>query len=346
MADITKRLFLRHLRSTPTAHIQRVKNGRIVDEGTGRSFWFRPLTSAISELPIEEQERPLLFRARTADFQEVAVQATITYRISDPGQAASRIDFSIDTSTGRWRATPLEQLGGILTELAQQHAVAVLAGLTLTEVMASGIPQLRQAVSAGLRADEWLTNAGIEVIGVRVISVRPEAEIEKALQNPVREQLQQESDRATYERRARAVEQERAISENELRNRIELARREAELVSQEGANDRSRATEAAAADRIRTASDAEGIEVMARAEAEGARVTGAAGVEVERAKLEAYAAAGEATLLALAAQELARNLPSVDTLVVTPELLSSLLARLAVAGGGGGAGAAEIEARR
>jgi len=75
---------LRHLPATPTAHVQRVTKGRIIDDGTGLSSWFRPLTSAISELPIEEQERPLLFRARTADLQEVAVQATITYRIGRP----------------------------------------------------------------------------------------------------------------------------------------------------------------------------------------------------------------------------------------------------------------------
>ena len=66
----------------------------------------------------------------------------------------------------------------------------------------------------------------------------PEPELERALQTPTREQVQQEADRATYARRALAVEQERAIAENELQNQIELARREQQLVEQQGANAR------------------------------------------------------------------------------------------------------------
>lgn len=81
-------------------------------------------------------------------------------------------------------------------------------------------------------------------------SIRPEAELERALQTPMRERLQQDADKATYERRALAVERERAISENELQSQIELAKREELLVEQRGANERRRATEAAAAGRI------------------------------------------------------------------------------------------------
>ena len=58
-----------------------------------------------------------------------------------------------------------------------------------------------------------------------VIALRPEPEVEKALRTPAREQIQQEADRSTYERRAVAVERERAIAENELQSQIELARR-------------------------------------------------------------------------------------------------------------------------
>ena len=62
--------------------------------------------------------------------------------------------------------------------------------------------------------------------------------------------MQQDADKATFERRATAVEHERAIAENELQNQIELARREEQLVTQQGQNERSRATERAAAGQI------------------------------------------------------------------------------------------------
>jgi hypothetical protein len=67
-------------------------------------------------------------------------------------------------------------------------------------------------------------------------------------------QIGQQADDAAFARRAAAVDKERAIAENELGNRIELARREANLVEQEGANERRRATEKAAASLIATES--------------------------------------------------------------------------------------------
>src|SRR3989440_9372718 len=123
MADVTRRLFLRHLRGAPTAWVRHVVRGTVAHEGTGLSFWYRPLSAVLSEVPVDDRELPLLFHARTADYQDVTVQATITFRVTDPALAASRVDFSIHPETGAWRATPLEQVAGMLTESAQQHAL-------------------------------------------------------------------------------------------------------------------------------------------------------------------------------------------------------------------------------
>ena len=51
---------------------------------------------------------------------------------------------------------------------------------------------------------------------MRVAAVAPTSEMEKALQQPTREAIQQDADEATFRRRALAVEKERAIAENEL----------------------------------------------------------------------------------------------------------------------------------
>lgn len=328
MATITQRPLVRHLQASSNTYVQRMRNGRIVDAGAGRSFWFRPRTSSISELPLDERELPLIFRDRTSDYQEIAVQASITYRFVDPETAAQRIDFTIDNRHGTWTATPLEQVGGLLTELAQQHAASVLADMTLTEVMVQGIPRLRAAITGGLRSDDRIEQTGIEVVDVRVVAVRPETEMEKALQTPVREELQQEADRATFERRAMAVEQERGISENELQNRIELARREEELVIQQGANEQKRITDAAAASRIRATAEAENTEVRGRAKATAIRDLGAAEADAERNKVQAYADADDTVLITLAVKDFAGNLPDVGTLVLAPEMITPLLAKL------------------
>ena len=338
MADISKFPFLRHLRADSTMHVRHLRKGVVAHDGPGQAFWFQPLNAALSEVPIDDREQPLLFHGRTRDFQDVAVQATVTYRVADPGLAATRIDFGIDPDLGVWRSTPLEQLGGLLTELAQQHALDVLARMGLTEALAEGMARVREAVGAGLARDPRLAATGLEVVDVRVVAVRAEPDVERALQTPTREQVQQEADRATYERRATAVQRERAIAENELQNQIELARREEQLVEQRGTNERKRAAEQRAADLIGAEAEAERERLLADARAEATRAVGTAEADAEAARLAAYRDLEAATLLGLALKELAGSLPRIGSLSITPDLLTPLLARL----GGGPAAAGAL----
>jgi len=328
MADIARYPLVRHLRGSSTTHIEHIRNGRTLRAGVGASFWFRPLSAVLNEVPVDDREQPLLIHARTSDFQDVTVQATITYRVTDPATTAGRIDFSIDPDTGLWRSTPLDQVAGLLTESAQQYAIDLLAAVDLTAAMAGGVGPVRTVIADGLRGDERLAETGIAVVGVRVVALRPEPEVEKALRTPTREQVQQEADKAMFERRAVAVERERAIGENELQTQIELARREEQLVSQRGANARREAEENAAAGAIGAEAEARRTVTLAEARAEGTRLAGAAQGDAEAARVGAYRDVSEAVLLALAVKELAANLPKIETLVLSPDLVSKALAQL------------------
>ncbi len=332
MADIKRYPLVRHLRGNPTMHIRHLRRGKAVHEGTGLSFFFRPLSAVLSEVPVDDRELPLLFHSRTADFQDLAVQASVTFRVIDPAVTGSRIDFSVDPDTGRWRGTPLEQVGGLLTETAQQQVLGLVASSPLASVLADGVAQIRDRILHGLTADTRLAETGIAVIGARVIALRPEPEVEKALRTPAREQIQQEADRSTYERRAVAVERERAIAENELQSQIELARREEQLVAQRGTNARREAQDAAAASQIAAQAQADKEELLARARANGTRALGEAKAAGEAASVAAYRDLPQSTLLALAAKDLAGGLPPIGTLVLAPDLLASLMSRLAAGG--------------
>lgn len=382
MADITRRLGWRHLRGAPTAHVRHHRSGKLVHDGPGLSFWFRSLSAALSEVPVDDRELAMTFHARTVDFQDVTVQATVTYRVSDPAVAAARLDFSIDPDTGVWRSA-LEQLGTLLTETAQQHALDVLARTSLSSALVDGVTSVRERVAAGLAAEPRLPATGIEIVAVRVVALRPEPEVERALRTPAREQIQQEADRATYERRAVAVERERTIAENELASKIELARREEQLVEQRGTNTRREAEESAAADKVRAEAEAtrsvrlaeaeaarsvklaeaeaakqvrlaeaeaqrtERLTVaeaartvrlaeaeaarsvqLAHAEAQAAREVGEARAQAQAAWLRVHADVDVATLHALTGTRLAENLPRIDSVTVSPDVLTGLLSKL------------------
>ncbi|MEQ4209097.1 SPFH domain-containing protein [Actinopolymorpha sp. B17G11] len=328
MADIQRYPFVRHLRGAPTVHVRHQRRGRLVREGAGLAFWFRPLSAVLSEVPVDDRELPMLFHARSSDFQDVTVQATVTYRVTDPATAAGRLDFSVDPDTGRWRSTPLELLGSLVAELAQQPALELLAATTLAEALAAGVGSIRDRILSALADDARLRGLGIAVLGVRVVALRPEPEMEKALQTPAREGVQQEADRATFERRALAVERERAIAENELQNQIELAVREEQLVTQRGQNQRRQAEETAAADRVGADAKAERQRVLAAGQADATRVIGAADGAAEAAKLAAYQDVDPRILLALALRQLAGALPNIGTLNLSPDLITTALGTL------------------
>ncbi len=317
MAEIRHYPFLSHLRSDPTVWVQHQHHGTVRHAGAGQSFWFQPRTAALAEVPLDDREQTVLFRARTSDFQEVTVASTVTFRVVDPGLAVTRTDFGISPRKGTWNAAPLEVLGGLLSELAQQPAVELVGAMDLAEALAHGLAPIRERVSAALATDQRLRDRGLEVTDVRVVSVRTDPDVERALQVETRERIQGAADKATFERRAAAVEQESAIAENELASKIEIARREESLVAQHGRNERLRATEQAAAD-----------EITYTAAAAAKRTVGQAEADAQAALMAAYDAVDRDTLLALAVKEVAGNLPSISNLTVTPDLLTETLARL------------------
>ncbi|MGL5819675.1 MAG: SPFH domain-containing protein [Phycicoccus sp.] len=329
MATVTRYPFVSHLRSTTTMEVHHLAKGRRRHSGPGASFWFRPLHAAISEVPVDDREQPVLVAVRSADLQQVSTPGVVTYRFADPVLAATRVDFSVDVASGAWLRTPLETVGGMIQGATAAAVTTAVGGLALRESLATPSEQLAASVHAALDDDGRLTALGVEVVGVRFGLLRPEPDVERALQTPARELIQQEADRATFERRAVAVEREAAIGQNELTSQIELETRRERLVARRGANERREAEEKAAADAVAVRAEAERITALADAEAGARRATGAAAAESEGLLLGAYAEVSSAAVLALAAREAAANLPQVDQLVLTPDLVSGVLARLA-----------------
>ena len=332
MARITRYPAISHLRSEASTHVIRYQNGGAVREGRGLAFWFRPLNTAIAEIPLDDQELSFLFHGRSADLQEVVAQGIITYRVVDADTLAARIDFGIDLASGLHLKTPLDQIAARLTGLAQQHAWAVMASTPLRELVADGVGRLRDRIGAGLDADESVAEMGLAIASIRVSAVQPSSEVEKALAAPTRERIAAEADEAAFARRAAAVDKERAIAENELANKIELARRGADLVAQEGANERKRATEVAAASRIAADGNAETRKVGAEAEAAAIRMVQSERNAAEGDRIAVYRDLAPAVLLGLAAREFAGKIQTIEHLNLTPDMLGSVITDLLAAG--------------
>lgn len=314
MASIRNFGFAARLRSEANNHVIHYRKGRVRRSGRGLVFWFQPDNASIAELPMDDREMTLFVKGRSQDFQDIAVQGTIGWHVVDPERLATRVDFTIGLFTGKAQGEPIEKIEARIAGIANQALLQQIAAAPVRRLLDAGPEPLRAALEAVLAMDPTLAEIGVAAVAVRLTGLTPSAELGRALQTPTFEALQQKADEAMFERRALAVEKERAIAENELATKTELARREKLLIAEEAENARNRAAGVADAQQLEAAAEADRIRAV-----EGARV------EAERQHIQIYRDLPPATLLGLAAQQLAGKLETIEHVNITPDLLAAVL---------------------
>jgi regulator of protease activity HflC (stomatin/prohibitin superfamily) len=288
---------------------------------------------------VEDIETTFVLQEKSEDLQDVAVQCTVIYRCVDPERLAKRVNFTIDLARGQWIEQPLARLNGLLSQKARPPARAHLSRVPIQDAIRKGAEQITEAIETSLRGDQEMSDLGLSCVSVQVTQISPSAELEKALQTPTREAIQQKADEASFQRRAMAVEKERAIKENELETEIELAKRQELLIRQQGANQLRSAEQDAAAEKARVTAEAERrqvtaeseageVRVKALAQADGSRALAEAENQGQREKVAIWTEAPTRVHLGLAMQELARNLPNIEHLNLTPDLVGDAVQKL------------------
>jgi len=209
---------LRFIKSEPTQHILYFRNGKLRREGAGVSFWYFAPTAAIALVPTASTEEPFIVQETTADFQEVTVQGSVSYRVGDPQRLARMMNFTV-ARNGAYASEDPSRLGERILHQVQVLMRSEVQGLNLQAVLAAG-EALGRRVGAALAANTVVAALGVEILGLSVLAVKPKPETSRALEAEAREDLLRRADEAIYMRRNAAVEQERAIKENELNTEI------------------------------------------------------------------------------------------------------------------------------
>jgi len=339
MAHLSRLTFFRHLRAEPNQYILHYRKGNLTRSGAGLTYWFLSLSAAVAQVPVEDIETTFVLKERSADFQEITLQATLTYRVVDPEKVAQRINFTLSLENGVWVEQPLRQLENLWAHWCRHPARVCLIGMPVTKIVRTGADEAREALERALRSNAEIEGMGLSLVSVQVDRVAPTAEVEKALQTPTREAIQQKADEATFQRRAMAVEKERAIKENELETEIELARRQEELITQEGENrmlsarqeaERQKFDVEAEAERSRIIAEgkAQAVRIQAQAEAEAKRQFLAVETEAEARRVDLWSEAPPSVALGLAAQRFADKVQKIQHLNLTPDLLGDLVQRI------------------
>jgi SPFH domain / Band 7 family len=213
---------LSFIKVPPTTYVLHYQNGKIKHEGAGLSFFYWAPTSTIIAVPLASADVPFVFQETTSDFQSVAIQGQLTYRVADPKRLASVLDYTL----GRPSATYYQDVTGDRTKLPERlvHALQTLTRtiaqrLTLRDILVSSDLLVTETL-AGLKASDVVSTLGLEILSLSITSVKPTPETSRALEAEAREALQRRADEAIYARRNAAVEQERLIKESELNTEI------------------------------------------------------------------------------------------------------------------------------
>ncbi|HTU25895.1 MAG TPA: SPFH domain-containing protein [Pirellulales bacterium] len=314
-------LGIKFLKVRPTTYVMHFKNGRVVREGAGRSFLYFAPGAEIVQISLASIDVPFVFNGVTADFQDAAIQGELTYRVTDPKRLAAVLDFSVD-NRGHYRSEDPTKLNDRLIHAAQTIARGYTQRKNLRDVLV-GSAELVSEISAGLQQSAEVAMLGVEILGVSVLSIRSNPEMAKALQAAAREALMREADEAIYARRNAAVEQERAIRENELLTEIAVEQKKRQV------RETQMAAEIAVEEQKAVLVDhrVQNERKEADARAHAIQATLAPLKEVDWRTLVAAAAGGAdpKMMIALAFRDIADSAGKIGNLNISPELLSSLL---------------------
>lgn len=332
---------IRFVKAQPTMHLMQFRGGRIVREGAGQSFCYYAPTSTLVAVPLASQDRPFMLGLSTADFQNVTVQGQVTFRVADPRRLAALMDFSLARDGQTHASKDPQRLGDRVAMQVEVIVQQAVQALELKQALRASALIARSAQKE-LAAQPEIQALGLEVLGVSVIAVKPTPDMARALEAEARESNLKAADDAVSVRRMAAVENERAIRQNELDTEIAVEQKkrqiretqmDAKAMVMRKENDlreEQMTADVALEGRRRDLVDVQARNGRTLAEAEAHRVAAVmqALESADPRTVQALAAAGmqPGQLIAQAFGGIAERAERIGQFSMSPELLQSLLA--------------------
>lgn len=280
-----------YYKGDPSKYVIKYTSGRPIRSGRGVSFFYTRFNTNIVTIPAMTIDSNFVFNEFTKNNQAITLQGHFTYKINDPKKMATILDFRINPKNGYYISEDPEKLELRIRNVVQMRTRGFIEKMGLEEALTAS-ELLATKVLSSVDETPLIKEMGVDLLSITFLSIRPTPEIARALEAEYRESLQMNADKAIYERRAAAVEQEQKIKENELATQISLEKKRKQLIDLEGEN------------------------LLKEAEFQS---------QATEKELAAFKKMDPQILLALALKEMGENAEKIGNLTITPEILASLL---------------------
>lgn len=276
---------------------------------------------------------------KTKDFQEVTVQGQVTFRISEPEQAAKMLNFTVNVK-GKYETDDPEKI-----EERVIRSVQVVVRNEMEKQSLQAALMSAQALSSLLQSElpkqPSLESLGIEINEVSLTAVSPTPETGKALEADIRESLLKDADSAIYSRRLASIDQEKHVKQRELETEKAITKQQQELEQQKLEAEREQmqqrfemSQESIAAqtqDERKRAElvDLESCNARSRSDAKAyeieCQLKAYEQIDIECLKVMAMGSLKPEQLIAQAIENLTQGENRVGNLNISPDLLQSLI---------------------
>jgi len=282
-----------YFKSEPTEFVRMNVNGKIKKEGPGISGLYLPFRTGFELVSLTAMDQGINFTEVSTDNQEISLNGGFVYKVKEPELVLGRYNFSIDPENKQYKTEDFMNLPQHILQLVRAETRKIVQSTNIERLLVMS-DELSETVSEGLKNSDNLVKYGISLEMLYFSTINPKPEISRALEANFRESLLKNADVAIYDRRAKAVEQERAIQENEMKTLIDIEKKKEELVALEGKN------------------------TLAKAEYK------AQAIEKE---MKAFGSVDPALLTANALYQMGINADKIENISITPELIGDLLKR-------------------
>ncbi len=334
---------IKYRKFEPTDYVMKVKKGKIIEQGLGLSFFYNTMTTSMMVLPATAFDTSFAYDdIMTSDFQKINIQGEISYIIADYEQTSKMVDFSYKDTRKEYQTILNEAKTKMAKRIMNLTKVYIAKFISTKTVRAAIISadELAHVLGAALKKDETVQNLGLQIIAVSILGISPQPDTRKALEAAAREEILKQQDDAIYKRRNSAIEQERAIKENELNTEIKIAEKQKQKREKEMETKRMMQEKQAELDAQKIANDihleeenqklvelqTENEKKKSDAKAYDSKVLleTFAGIDTEIIKALAVSGMDSKSLIAKAFAEIGDKADKIGVLNVSPDLLETL----------------------